>query len=364
VFAGAFLLSSALLFACNTASLKQPGPGEVPAEETPEEEAGTSPSLDGATRDPGAQDAGAVPISKGVTVQVQPSDNAAALIAAMRGATKSVHVVMYLLSSDEFINALIDQHKAGRDVKVILNQNFPPGGGDNARAFSRLSAQGVPVVWAPAGYTYTHAKMLIIDAARIIVMTMNMTFTSASTNREFIATDPDADDVADAEKIFEGDYTNTSTAVTGKLVLSPRNTSLVDARARLKALIDGARTSVDVEVQSLSDFTLVDALILAHQAGLKVRVVLDGKTTGNTTSQSDALAKLKQYGVPTRLVSSLDIHAKAIVADGARAFIGSQNFTPTGLLNNREVGVVFDGPAEVAKVSTVIGQDFDKGVAP
>lgn len=352
-------------FACNTAALRQPPPSEVtPEEEIPGEDGGVT-SLDGATRDPVADlDGGVIPASSGVTVQVQPSDNAQALVAAIRGATKSVHVLMYLITSDEFLDAIIDQHRAGRDVKVILNKNFPGGSNDNGRAYSRLSNAGVNVVWAPAGYTYTHAKMLILDAARIIVMTMNMTFSSASTNREFIATDPDPADVADAETIFQGDYANTGTLVVSKLVVSPQNSTNISARNRLKALIDGAKTSVDLEVQSLSDFTVVDALILAHQAGVKVRVVLDGKTSGSSPSQADALAKLKQYGVPVRLVDSLDIHAKAVAVDGARAFVGSQNFTPTALLNNREIGVVFDAPAEVAKVVTVIGQDFGAGRAP
>ena len=84
------------------------------------------------------------------TVIVEPSDNAAALLAAIRGATTSIHMTMYILSSSSIISALITQRAAGRDVKVVLNQTFPGGQGSNSMSFAQLQAGGVSVVWAPA----------------------------------------------------------------------------------------------------------------------------------------------------------------------------------------------------------------------
>jgi phosphatidylserine/phosphatidylglycerophosphate/cardiolipin synthase-like enzyme len=306
---------------------------------------------------------GAAPLamSTGVTVQVQPSDSGAALLAAIRGAKKSVHMTMYLLSNDDVIDALGDLKKAGKEVKVILNNTFPPEGGDNQPAFTTLKNRGVEVQWAPTAYTFTHAKTIIIDSEKVVIMTMNLTYTSAKTNREYIATDTDPQDVADLEKIFDADFTNKSVNVASKLVISPAGAnSLHGARDHIKALIDSAKTSLDVEAQSLSDGTVVDAIILAHQAKVDVRVVIDGDTA-NTSAQGKAIAKLKQHGVPLRSLKNPDMHAKAIVVDGARTFIGSQNMTTTALEQNREVGVLTDAPSEAAKVRQVISSDFDKG---
>ena len=75
------------------------------------------------------------------------------------------------------------------------------------------------------------------------------------------------------------------------------------------------------------------------------KVVLTGPTSGNGTA------------------SNPYIHAKAMVIDGARAFVGSENFTGGSLGYNRELGVMFDTAAEVAKVKTTIDTDFGKGVA-
>jgi phosphatidylserine/phosphatidylglycerophosphate/cardiolipin synthase-like enzyme len=55
------------------------------------------------------------------------------------------------------------------------------------------------------------------------------------------------------------------------------------------------------------------------------------------------------------------IHAKAIVVDNAKAFIGSENFSAGSLAYNRELGVIFDNASEVAKVETAIATDYSKG---
>jgi phosphatidylserine/phosphatidylglycerophosphate/cardiolipin synthase-like enzyme len=271
-------------------------------------------------------------------------------------------MTMYLLSDDAVIDALGDLKAAGKDVKVVLNQNFPPNGGSNAAAFATLQSRGVNVVWAPAAYSFTHAKMIIIDNAKLILMTMNLTYSSPRTNREYIATDTEADDVKDAETLFQADFTNQNGFVKGKLVVSPRQASPTDARARLKALIDSATTSLDIEAQSLSDDTIVDAVVLAHQAKVPTRVVINGDFQGSV-AQAEAVAKLKQYGVPIRALASPDIHAKAIVVDGQRTFVGSMNLTSTALTVNREIGLVTDAAAEAAKVRDVIAADFAKGAA-
>ena len=64
--------------------------------------------------------------------------------------------------------------------------------------------------------------------------------------------------------------------------------------------------------------------------------------------------------------TGLDIHAKALVADGARAYVGSENFTGGSLGYNRELGVIFDeadNAGQVTKVDSTILSDFNAGSA-
>ena len=69
-------------------------------------------------------------------------------------------------------------------------------------------AAGVEVVWAPSRFTYTHEKAVIIDGTSAWIMTMNVTFSSPTANREYLALDTDPDDVAEAEAIFQADFAN------------------------------------------------------------------------------------------------------------------------------------------------------------
>lgn len=194
-------------------------------------------------------------------------------------------------------------------------------------------------------------------------MTMNLTASSPKTNREYIATDADADDVAALEEIFAADHEGKSISLATKLVVSPVAANPSGSpRDALAALIGSATKSLDVEVQNLSDRTLVDGIIAKHKAGLDVRVVIDGDVS-DTNAQVTVIGKLKAAGVPLRSLKSPDLHAKAVVVDGARVFVGSQNFTATALDKNREVGILTDAAAEAARVRTQIGSDFENGVA-
>lgn len=360
----ALALVAGVAFACNSAELQKGSSSGASGEEAPSPDGQTEDDAGGGQR-PGEQavlDGGVLPMTKAVTIQVQPSDNGAAILAALKGAKKSIHMTMYLLSDSAMIKALGDAKAAGREVKVVLNQTFPANEGSNQTTFNTLKSRGVDVVWAPPGYAYTHAKSIAIDGQTLLVMTMNLTESSPSTNREYIATDTEPQDVADFETIFQGDFTNASTSLNGNLVLSPQSASSLDARQRLVALIAKAKITLDVEVQSISDSGIVDAMIAAQQAGVKTRLVIDGNFAPSP-SQSDAVTKMKAAGIPIRALKNPDIHAKTIVADGAYAFVGSQNFTSNALFNNREVGLIVDNAAEVAKITDAIGKDFATGTA-
>lgn len=358
-------LLALLAFACNTADLEGPKPppyvdGSSVTPDGPDDE-DPRPDADAAgDEDAGIDDVTPVVATSKVTIQVQPSDDGAAVLSAIQGAKKSVHMTMYLLTNYAVQDALIALHKAGKDVKVVLNKTFPQDGGNNNQAFNKLSKSGVPVVWAPGAYAFTHAKSIIVDSEKVLLMTMNLT--AKADNREFIAVDEDADDVADAEKVFDADFNGKTVLLSGKLVISPKDAQPIDPRTRLVSLIARARTSLDVEIQSISDTGIVDAIVDAKKRGVAVRVVTTALgDTDESPAQADAIAKMKQNDVAIVGLSDPYVHSKAIVVDGKYGFVGSQNFTSNALFNNREFGVVTDAAAEVTKIVNVIAADFAKG---
>jgi phosphatidylserine/phosphatidylglycerophosphate/cardiolipin synthase-like enzyme len=294
----------------------------------------------------------------GLRVIVEPSDGGAGLVAAISAATASVHMTMYLLTSREVIDALVARHRAGVEVRVVLNQTFPSGTStSNDSAYTQLTSAGIPVHWAPSAFTLTHEKCVILDGREAWIMTMNATLTSPTSNREFLLIDDEPAHVADAERIFEGDFAGSPiTSYAGPLVLAP-----TDAAAPIHALIAGALHTIDVEDEELSDRDTVAALVGAAGRGVRVRVVLSDGT--RTAAGDTAVSNLRAAGIPVHTVSTPYIHAKAIVVDGARTFVGSENLTFASLTMNRELGVIFSQADVVSTVASTIASDFASGTA-
>ena len=340
------------LAACSaaaTASPTDPAP-EVDAGDLPDGEPAADASIEA---DP-PEDAAVLPTGPDdISVMVEPSDKAQALLNAINAAKTSIHITMYLMNDKRFLTALIAQKGAGRDVKVILNQTFFDGAGANDATYSQLQGAGVAVAWAPSTFTLTHEKTVILDGTQAWIMTMNLQTTSSS-NREFLAIDKQAADVAEAEAIFAADFAGTPITPVGDLVVSP-----INSRTKLLALIQSAKTSVDVEGETLSDPKVTAALITAKNAGVAVRVVLSDSSPSD--AQNTAVGQLTAAGIAVKKVNAPYIHAKAIVADGTRAYMGSENFTTASLSYNRELGIITSHAPSVAAIGGAIASDFAAG---
>lgn len=291
-----------------------------------------------------------------VTVVIGPQDKGATLLNAIKNATTSIHMTMYLLTDSTTITALEKQHTAGHEVQVLLNQTFPSGQGSQTDVYNQLKAAGVSVKWAPSMYQYTHEKTLVLDGKTALIMTMNASSSAYTSNREYLGVDTDPADVAEAEAIFQADWNGTPTATTGKLVTAPDN-----AETRLVQLVDSAAATVDLEGEVFSSSAMLAALGRANKRSVAVRVLLSSGTP--TSAQTQAIIGMKQVGIPVRSLNSPDIHAKAIVVDGKIAYIGSENFTANSLQNNRELGILVAAPSEVQKVASTIAADFAAGTA-
>jgi cardiolipin synthase A/B len=299
--------------------------------------------------------AGAFPTS-GISVIIEPNgNNGQELVDAIENATTSVHMTMYILSDSGVIDALVHQKSKGHEVKVVLDQAMPSGGGSNGQAFDTLQSAGVEVVWAPAQFTYTHEKCVVIDGKTAWIMTMNAAYSSPHDNREYLAVDTIPEHVAEADAVFAGDFAGSPvTSVTGPLVVAP-----IDAHAELDALVSMAKTSIDVEAEELSDDDLVGRLVQAHNAGLTVRIVRSDQSPSQ--AEQDAINRVKAVGCQIVELHQPYVHAKLILVDNAYAYVGSANFTYYSLEANRELGVLFAVQSEIDKMEATFAEDLGNG---
>lgn len=98
----------------------------------------------------------------------------------------------------------------------------------------------------------------------------------------------------------------------------------------LAAAMDAAVESIDVAAQEIDLWSIRDALISAHERGLKVRVVTESDYASNPEMQALALA-----GIQVRSDEREPLmHNKFVVIDGGEVWTGSMNLTVNGAYRN------------------------------
>jgi cardiolipin synthase len=282
---------------------------------------------------------------------IEPGDGRAPLLDEIAAARHNVDLEIYIITDEPILAALEEAQQRGVAVRVILEEHPFGGGGGQPEIFARLEAAGIDVRWSNPVFRFTHIKTFVIDNAVAIIMNQNLTTSAFTTNRDFgvITTEPDA--VHTAATIFEADWTRGPEPAPEPLVVSPTN-----ARATLLELVQSADESLDLYAEVLRDPEMLGALADAVERGVRVRLVVSP-----STDNAEDREELAAQGIEIRLLGSLYIHAKAIIADGERAYIGSQNLSATSLDLNRELGIVLEDPVSLARLSRTFEIDFRAG---
>jgi cardiolipin synthase A/B len=273
----------------------------------------------------------------------------------MSSARQSLDMTMYELSDPAAEQILIADHDKGVRVRVLLDRDYS-GRSVNLAAYSTLSAAGVPVAWANDSEIF-HQKTITVDSAQSAIMTGNLTSQYYATTRDFVIMDSQAADVAAIESVFGSDWAGVVPSpgpVGADLVWSPGSES------QLVALIDSAQRSVAVENEEMDSSAIEAALEADARRGVTVTVIM--------TSDSDwdsAFSQLESAGVHVVLYpdtsSALYIHAKVVDVDGAKAFVGSENFSTASLDYNRELGVITSSTAVLGPLNGTLSSDSANG---
>lgn len=285
---------------------------------------------------------------------VLPDDGPAAVIALIDGAQESIRFKIYLLTSDEITAALAAAANRGVAVRVLIEQNPVGGGESNQRSADKLKEAGVSVRWAPSLYQLTHEKSLLVDDRQALVGTFNYTKSSFANNREYglLTTDPAL--VSEIAAIFDADWASKPYARLRNpaLVVSPLN-----SRPQIEALIDGAQKSLWLEENTLLDDDIAGRLAAAAQRGVEVRFLGPLRTDEEDLAEPN-YRRLQAAGAQVSRLAEPYVHAKVIVADGKRALVGSINLSHASLNKNRELGLVTEDAAIIARLQKTFEGDW------
>jgi phosphatidylserine/phosphatidylglycerophosphate/cardiolipin synthase-like enzyme len=187
-----------------------------------------------------------------------------------------------------------------------------------------------------------------------IVSTGNYLKSFLLKERNFASIDRDPQDVADLVRLFDADWNSKAPDLScTRLLVSP-----VNSKDRIVSLIESAKTSVLVESMQLADYSVRDALVKRHDAGVDVRILVAAPTWIDTNTEAGTA--MKAAGIDIRWLDSPPIHVKSIVVDGTLAYMGSENLSSTSLTKNREVGLILTEMKGIQSMQATMEADFAK----
>ena len=136
-----------------------------------------------------------------------------------------------------------------------------------------------------------------------------------------------------------------------------------DAATPILEAITGAKKSLRIKMFVFSDPNLLDAVIAAHQRGVKVQVMLNPERRSGEEDNEATRKKLSKAGVSVKDSNpAVELtHEKSMVADDEVAFVKSLNWATKNLTETRDYAVVTDHRHEVDEIVQCFEADWERG---
>ena len=134
-----------------------------------------------------------------------------------------------------------------------------------------------------------------------------------------------------------------------------------DTAEPILSAINGAKEALNIRMFLFTDTTLIEAVIAAHQRGVKVRVMLNPARRSGESENEEARELLTGAGIEVRDSNpAFDLtHQKSMVIDNGTGFVESLNWEPKDLTVTRDYAVVTTRGHEVAEMVACFDADWD-----
>ncbi|MBC7397309.1 MAG: hypothetical protein H7333_07685, partial [Bdellovibrionales bacterium] len=238
----------------------------------------------------------------------------------------------------------------------------------------------------PGARCFQHGKLIIVDSAKVMMSTGNFNASTlcnkkdnpSTCNRDYSMVTQDPLVVRATQLVFEQDLLGKTydlrAILTGQLLT--RLTVSPLSMNPLLAFIRSAKKSIQIQNQYLKDPDFNGALIDAAKRGVKVFVMVSSicsfgrpqepRDHSKIIKWTDTFQAFDRAGIHSRIFTekmTLNgmpgyLHAKAILVDGTRAWVGSVNGSTTSLTENREYGLFTEQKQPVDLLVTLLYQDF------
>ena len=272
---------------------------------------------------------------------VLPDSGIAPIVTAIKQAKKTIDVLIFRMDNQDIARALEAAVARGVNVRA-LTAHTNRGGEKRLRKLElQLLEGGVTVSRTDDDLVRYHGKMMIIDGHTLHVHGFNFTGLDLNKSRSFGVVTRNRKLVQEAIKLFEADFNRQPfSSSCDRFVVSPDN-----ARESLLKFIKGARRELLIYDPKISDDAMLKAILERRKAGVVVKVIGKVENKWDLTGEK----------FPGRR-----LHVRAIVRDGATAFVGSQSLRKLELEKRREVGIIIDDQTVVRQLKQAFESDWQE----
>lgn len=291
---------------------------------------------------------------------IMPDDSAEPVLEAIHGAKSSIWIKMFAFTHPPLLQAVLDAHRRGVKVRVMLNPHRRSGEADNREAHDLLADAGVEVRPSNPAFEITHEKSMVIDGEHAFIESLNWTTEGVTETRDYAVVTPHSAEITEMVDCFEADWheQDFDPGHRSHLIWCPSH-----GRARIAEFIDSAKETLFVQNERYQDPVIIERLVRAARRGVTVRVMARAPHTLKESKLVEGVSGLRildDVGIDVRTLKHLKLHAKMILADDERAVIGSINLSPGSFDHRRELAIQVDGPHMVRRLRKVAHHDWSK----
>jgi cardiolipin synthase len=290
---------------------------------------------------------------------VLPDDSAKPILAAIKGASRTLRVKMFVFSDPELLKAVIAAKRRGVNVRVMLNPARRSGEHDNDATRTALERVDIDVKDANPAFDLTHEKSMVVDDETAFVKSLNWATRNLTETRDYAVVTAHRQDVAEIIECFEADWHRQGFDPHHKshLVWCPG-----PGRDRICQFIDEATHRLFVQNERFQDMVIIERLIRATRRGVKVDVMVRPPHTLKRDKLVEGVGGLRimdDVGIKIHKLKHLKLHGKMLLADGVAAIVGSINFAAGSLDGRRELAIETRDESIVDRLHTVARHDWE-----
>ncbi len=291
---------------------------------------------------------------------VLPDHTSKPILDAISGAKKSLNVRMFLFTDETLLAAVIDAHRRGVRVRVMLNPARRHGEAENEASRKVLVEAGIDVRDSNPKFDLTHQKSMVVDDEIGLVESLNWEPKDLTLTRDYAVVTRHALEVEEMVACFEADWVHEDFTPhpESKLLWCPDN-----GRQRIAEFIDAARESLWVQNERYQDQVIIERLVRAVMRGVKVHVIAKPPHTLKADKLIEGVGGLRilqDVGAKVHTMHHLKLHAKMMLADDERAIVGSINLAPGSFDSRRELAIETDSQHVVKHLRKVVSADWEK----